>query len=107
MRKPRRKGGAAMPEHAAGNAAMERLEPFIGEWNLEASFPDAAFSEVPTGHCLFEWLLGGQFLVERSEVPHPAAPDGYCIISPDTEGDGYTQHYFDSRGVVRVYAMTF
>jgi hypothetical protein len=34
------------------------------------------------------------------------APDGLCVIGPD-EGDGYIQHYFDSRGIARVYAMTF
>ena len=25
----------------------------------------------------------------------------------DRDGEAYTQHYFDSRGVARVYAMTF
>jgi hypothetical protein len=87
---------------AADNPALERLEPFVGEWNLEASFPDA-----PVGRAVFEWILGGQFLVERSEVPVPEAPDGFCIIGPEADGGGYTQHYFDSRGVVRLYAMTF
>jgi hypothetical protein len=28
------------------------------------------------------------------------------VIGPDA-GDGYTQHYFDSRGIARLYAMTF
>ena len=28
------------------------------------------------------------------------------MIGPDA-GDGYTQHYFDSRGIARLYAMTF
>jgi hypothetical protein len=28
------------------------------------------------------------------------------IIALDHDGAGFTQHYFDSRGVVRVYAMT-
>ena len=50
--------------------------------------------------------LHGQFLMQRSEVPVPEAPDATSIITPDHDGDGYTQHYFDSRGVVRVYAMT-
>ena len=27
--------------------------------------------------------------------------------SPPAAGGGFTQHYFDSRGVVRVYAMRF
>ena len=30
-----------------------------------------------------------------------------CVIGPDAAGDGYTQHYFDSRGIARIYAMTF
>lgn len=30
-----------------------------------------------------------------------------AIVAPTSDGDAYTQHYFDSRGVVRVYAMTF
>lgn len=30
-----------------------------------------------------------------------------AVIAPDPETGGYTQHYYDSRGVVRLYAMTF
>ena len=85
---------------------IERLEAFIGEWSIEASFPDAA----PTGavgRIVFEWMPGGQFLVQRWEVSHPDAPDGLAIIGLDPDGETYTQHYFDSRGVARVYAMTF
>jgi hypothetical protein len=52
-----------------------------------------------------EWALGGQFLVQRSEVSYPDAPDSMAIIGLDPAGDGYLQHYFDSRGVARVYAM--
>jgi hypothetical protein len=81
---------------------MERLEPFIGEWSIEASFPDA-----PVGYSVFEWALDGHFLMQRSEIPHPDAPDGLVIVAAEPEGDGYLQHYFDSRGVVRLYAMTF
>ena len=86
----------------AGKAAMERLEPFIGEWSTEVSFPDAPF-----GHSVFEWALDGAFLTQRSGNPHPAAPDGFVIVAPDPAGRGYLQHYFDSRGVVRLYEMTF
>ena len=85
---------------------IERLEAFIGEWSIEASFPDAA----PTGavgRIVFEWMPGGQFLVQRWEVSHPDAPDGLAIIGLDRDGEAFTQHYFDSRGVARVYAMTF
>ncbi|NGO13073.1 hypothetical protein G5C60_37100 [Streptomyces sp. HC44] len=35
------------------------------------------------------------------------APDSMAIVAADPETGAYTQHYFDSRGVIRVYAMTF
>jgi hypothetical protein len=38
--------------------------------------------------------------------PLPEAPDGLAVIGPDA-GEDYTQHYFDSRGIARLYAMTF
>ena len=59
----------------AATAALKRLDAFIGEWTLEASFPGA-----PPGHAVFEWVLGRQFLVERSEAPDPA-PDGMSIVT--------------------------
>jgi hypothetical protein len=48
---------------------------------------------------------GGQYLVERSEVP--GDPDSIPVVSVDADSDGYAQHYFDSQGVVRAHAMTF
>lgn len=79
---------------------IARLQPFMGEWRLEASLAPGL-----AGSAVFEWALGGAYMIERSEVPHPQAPDGLCVYAAD--GDGYTQHYFDSRGVTRLYAMTF
>ena len=55
----------------------------------------------------FEWLTRKQALAQRWEVEHPDAPDGIAIIGLDTDGTGYLQHYFDSRGVARVYETTF
>src|SRR3712207_7056819 len=44
----------------------------------------------------FEWMSGGRFLLQRWEIPHPAAPDGLAVIGWD-EGRGILlQHYFDS-----------
>jgi hypothetical protein len=31
----------------------------------------------------FEWTLGGAFLLQRSSVPVPGAPDGTSVIGPD------------------------
>lgn len=86
--------------------ALEALQPLIGEWSLEPRFsfpvPDGV-----TGRVVFEWMEGGRFLIERWEVSLPEAPDGIAIIGPNERGDGYRQHYFDSRGVARVYQMGF
>jgi hypothetical protein len=85
----------------AKNAALKRLEAFVGEWRVDASFPGS-----PPGRAVFEWALHGQYLLQRTETPDPA-PDSLAVISLDPETGAYTQHYFDSRGVTRVYAMTF
>jgi hypothetical protein len=87
--------------HRARNAALKRLDAFIGEWRVNASFPGA-----PPGRSVFEWVLQGQYLVQRTEAPDPA-PASLTVVSVDPKTGAYTQHYFDSRGVVRLYGMTF
>jgi hypothetical protein len=81
---------------------LEELEPFVGEWSVEASLLPGQL-----GRAVFEWALGGAFLVQRADIPHPDAPDVLAVISGDPATGGYAQHYFDSRGVVRLYAMRF
>lgn len=93
-------------EGSARTAALEPLDALIGEWTTELDFPGAPPSDV-RGHTVFEWTLDGRFLVQRTEIPLAEAPDSIIVVSPDHDGDGFTQHYFDSRGVVRLYAMTF
>lgn len=91
-------------DESARQQALERLEILVGAWEVEAEFPGQT---VPAGRSVFEWALDGSFLIQRNEVPVPEAPDSMAIIAVDPETGAYTQHYFDSRGVVRVYAMTF
>jgi uncharacterized protein DUF1579 len=88
--------------------ALARLNVFVGEWTLEARFPgDQPAPDGTRARSRFEWTLDGQFLVQRTEVPIPEAPDGLMIVAADPRTGAYVQHYYDSRGVVRVYAMTF
>ena len=75
-----------------------RLDPLIGEWTTEVHLPGA----VP-GTASFAWVLGDRYVLQRSEIPLPEVPDGMCLIAP--AGDAFTQHYYDSRGVVRLYDM--
>ena len=77
------------------------LEVFVGEWVAQVLLPDA-----PAGRTTFEWTLGGRYLLQRAYSPRPEFPDGLMIISSDDDSGRYTQHYFDSRGVTRVYRMT-
>jgi hypothetical protein len=52
-------------------------------------------------------LVSNDFLVQRWEVPIPEAPDGIAIIAWSDARALYQQHYFDSRGVARIYEMSF
>jgi hypothetical protein len=82
-------------------AELAALNVLVGEWVEQVELPDA-----PAGRAVFEWTLGGRFLLQRSESPLPEFPDGFMIIAPDVVAGGLVQHYFDSRGVVRRYRMT-
>ena len=92
-----------------GTTSQEALEPlgvFVGEWTMTASLAPST-ADAPRARTTFEWLPGRRFLIQRWEVEHPDAPDGIAIIGFDAEKATYLQHYFDSRGVARVYEMTF
>jgi hypothetical protein len=83
------------------------LEPFtalIGTWDTEATHPlvDAV---VPGTHS-FEWLEGGQFLVQRSRNDHELFPDAISVIGAPETGEGLVMEYFDSRGVRRTYGVS-
>jgi hypothetical protein len=70
----------------------KELERFIGEWTMQVTFPGAP--PMTGGRVVFEWMTGEQFIIEGWEVPVPEAPDGT-----------FRQHYFDSRGIARIYQM--
>ena len=82
------------------------LEPLVGEWSLEMTPPGGEPSGDVGARVTFEWLEGKTFLVERWQVPIPEAPDGIAIIGYDEGRGTLLQHYFDERGVARVYEMT-
>ncbi|HEY2673349.1 MAG TPA: hypothetical protein VGJ07_23670 [Rugosimonospora sp.] len=99
----------------SGPVASDDLEVFVGEWAVEARFPGgpltgspaAGGGTGPVGRRVFEWILDGRYLAQRTEVSIPEAPDGLAIVACEPQEGGYTQHYYDSRGVSRLYAMTF
>ncbi|MGP4022990.1 hypothetical protein [Actinomadura sp. 3N407] len=83
------------------NPVLESLEPLIGEWRVEV--PQFGEGSAPVS---IEWLEGRAFVRIRSEPPDPA-PNSTQFVSGDDSSDVYTVLYYDSRGVSRVYQMTF
>jgi hypothetical protein len=96
---------------------LQLLGRLVGRWTTEATHP-AMPGVVVRGTASIEWLEGEQFLIQRARNDHPDFPDSVAIIgctehdrvnaasrpepsSPDQRP--LTMHYFDSRGVFRVY----
>jgi hypothetical protein len=83
------------------------LAPLVGSWTVEAEFADLEPSVV-RGRSTFDWHLGRRFVREQNEMDHPDAPDSLSVLAPDpSRPGGWLQHYFDARGVVRLYEMSF
>ena len=62
---------------------------------------------VVRGRASYEWLEGGRFLIQRAVNEHPDFPDSLAVIGVMEGEDDLSMHYFDSRGVHRVYAIGF
>jgi hypothetical protein len=96
---------------------LEQLGRLVGTWTTEATHPAMA-GVVVHGTAVLEWLEGEQFLIHRARTDHPDFPDSISIVGfterdrvddqADDDPDLATEspmsmHYFDSRGVFRVY----
>ena len=85
---------------------LDELQPFIGEWTVEGrhvALPDV----VIRGRSVFEWWGDRVFLIHRATVDHPDIPDSIAVIGATRPDGGLAQHYFDTRGVHRLFDMTF
>ena len=92
----------------------KELDALVGEWTMEAGPPDGP-KWPGEGRLSFEWGDDQAWLIQRWSVDLPEAPNGIAIIGPkgapasgeeSAAGDELLQHYFDSRGVYRVYEMS-
>jgi hypothetical protein len=95
---------------------LRPLNRLVGNWVTEATHP-AKPGVVVHGTASIEWLEGQRFLLLRSRNDHSDFPDAISIIgftdmdrvaadaNESTVGGGsrLSMHYFDSRGVFRVY----
>ena len=85
---------------------LDELQPFIGEWSVEGrhvAFPDTVIH----GRSLFAWWGDRAFLVHHSTFDHPDFPDSMSVIGATRPDGGLALHWFDTRGVNRLYDMTF
>ncbi len=87
------------------NPALDRLDVLVAKWSMEAT-PPGGPPWPGEARVTFEWLEDRTFLIERWTVDLPEAPDGIAIIGAGNETEAFRQHYFDSRGVHRIYEMT-
>ncbi len=90
------------------NPSLKHLEVFVGDWDMEiskASFLSDLFATLK-GHTSFEWLEGSAFLVMR-QGDKTSPPAAIWVIGRDESTETYKMLYFDSRGVSRIYEMSF
>ena len=82
---------------------MKAFQPLIGEWHGEGEVPMRPPMKISM-EAKIERL--GKFIV-ISSVGEPAEmPDSISIIGGAPDGEPQPMHYFDSRGVKRLFMMT-
>jgi len=82
---------------------MKEFEPLIGAWHGEGSIPiepPMTISVLATVERL------GEFIVFRSAGKPAEVPDNISIIGGAPDGEPQPMHYFDDRGVERLYLTT-
>jgi len=85
---------------------LAELNALIGEWRIDAVHVRNT-AEVLHGRAAFEWWPAGErtFVLERWTMEHPDFPDSINIIGATGLDGALAVHYFDTRGVHRIYEM--
>jgi hypothetical protein len=80
---------------------VKQFESLIGEWHGEGEFPDPPMKM--SAETTIERL--GEFIVMRSVAEPAELPDSISIIGGAAKGEPQPMHYFDGRGVKRLFLM--
>lgn len=101
----------------SSDPALEPFDRLVGSWATEATHHSLP-GVVVHGTADFEWLEGEHFLIQRARNEQPDFPDSISIIGfteqdrvddetgsvePVAAESPFSMHYFDSRGVFRIY----
>ena len=98
-----------MDDKSEHNPALADLDFLTGEWDMELS--NASF--LPSrdvnahGHVTFEWIESGAVLVMRQSEQSGSPQSARWLIGRDDSVPDYKALYSDTRGVSRVYEMSF
>lgn len=97
------------------DSSFEPLNRLVGTWSTSMTHP-AMPGIVVRGSVEIQWLEGEKFLIHRARTDHPDFPDSISVVGfmdRDRVDDSHatdnaprprlSMHYFDSRGVFRVY----
>ena len=93
--------GTTMAQPTA-EAALARLEPLVGEWTVEATWPNG---EHWPGTASIGWHESGRHLVLWGTLDHPDAPDNVSVIGCDGANGTYSYLDTDERGVCRILEL--
>ena len=84
---------------------LQTLEPLVGEWATEANFADR--DDVYRGTTTFAWFQNASYLIQHAAMDDPIFHKGIMLFGPAVGGGRVVQHYFDSRGIARIYDVSF
>lgn len=79
---------------------MKAFDRLIGEWHGDGEVPADPPIQI-SEEATIERL--GVFVIFRAVAEPPEVPDSISIIGGAPEGEPQPMHYFDSRGVKRMY----
>ena len=79
---------------------MKSFEPLIGDWHGEGVFPSEPPMEM-AAEARIERM--GEFIVFSSKGEPADLPDSVSIIGGAPDGEPQPMHYFDARGVKRLF----
>ena len=82
---------------------MKEFEPLIGKWHGEGEIPMEPPMKISV-EATIERL--GELIVLRSVGQPKEVPDSVSIIGGAPNGEPQPMHYFDARGVKRLFLMT-